>query len=143
MFYACLLCTQIPVCWLPGFLIASHFAEKKKKKHPTADCFHLPGYDALPLACPPPSQHSTVGFASREEFKLNKNFNIFSRTPRHAPILLLSTLQPWEKGVERSSSRQIKLCLGWCFPDLTKNKVRMPPPWGTVLFKISIVCISL
>lgn len=53
MFYACLLCTQIPVCWLPGFLIASHFAEKKeKKKHPTADCFHLPGYDALPLALP-------------------------------------------------------------------------------------------
>lgn len=33
MFYACLLCTQIPVCWLPGFLIASHFAEKKKKKN--------------------------------------------------------------------------------------------------------------
>uniref|UniRef100_A0A8D8JU92 (northern house mosquito) hypothetical protein n=2 Tax=Culex pipiens TaxID=7175 RepID=A0A8D8JU92_CULPI len=30
MFYACLLRTQIPVCWLPGFLIASHFAEKKK-----------------------------------------------------------------------------------------------------------------
>lgn len=33
MFYVCLLCTQIPVCWLPGFLIASHFAEKKEKKN--------------------------------------------------------------------------------------------------------------